>query len=298
MADGTNVGKTAKIVNITFGLVNEGLKTTTASGQYSLGLGEIEDENYETLKPWFTMIVKELDELKNQMLLINEKEFKLEFYFTADLKLMLNVLGLKQASSSYPCPWCETPSDELHILDPERSIINTSKLARTETGYYGKMEKGYKNESLLGGLIPFHRCVVDSLHMKIRIVFNVLIQQLILELIYQDNFKINQKLDEEKHQNIVSYLNFLKRIKIKVKFVPHSEQGKTSLHRDLNGTEISRFLESILLNDIYPRKINIQQTEAEIEREMEIIQKRDNLQQLFESFFIVHSGITNENPLT
>ncbi len=33
-ADGTNVGKTIKLLNMTFGLINEGLKTTTASGQY------------------------------------------------------------------------------------------------------------------------------------------------------------------------------------------------------------------------------------------------------------------------
>jgi hypothetical protein len=64
--DGTNVGKTIKLLNMTFGLINEGLKTTTASGQYSLGISEIENENYEAIEPWFTEIIKELNELKKQ----------------------------------------------------------------------------------------------------------------------------------------------------------------------------------------------------------------------------------------
>jgi hypothetical protein len=36
---------------MTFGLINEGLKTKTASCQYSLGIGEIENENYEAIEP-------------------------------------------------------------------------------------------------------------------------------------------------------------------------------------------------------------------------------------------------------
>jgi hypothetical protein len=111
---------------MTFGLINEGLKTTTAPGQYSLGIGEIENENYEAIEPWFTEIIKELNELKNQQLIINGKNFKLEFYFTADYKLNLIALGLKSAKSSYPCAWCTTHIDELHLQDQEKSIIDPS----------------------------------------------------------------------------------------------------------------------------------------------------------------------------
>ena len=59
------------------------------SCQYSLGIGEIENENYEAIEPKFTEIINELNELKNQELIINGKDFKLEFYFTADYKLTL-----------------------------------------------------------------------------------------------------------------------------------------------------------------------------------------------------------------
>ncbi len=95
-ADGTNVGKPIKLLNMTFGLINEGLKATTASGQYSLGISEIENENYEAIKSWFTEIIKELNELKNQQLIIKGKDFKLEFYFTADYKF--NIIALKSKS--------------------------------------------------------------------------------------------------------------------------------------------------------------------------------------------------------
>ena len=118
---------------MTFGLINEGLKATTASGQYSLGMGEIINEDYETLRPWFTKIVEELTELHNQPLIINEKEYILEYFFTGDMKLLLIFLGLKPASSLYPCAWCTTHRDDLHLQDPEKSIINPCKQARSET---------------------------------------------------------------------------------------------------------------------------------------------------------------------
>jgi hypothetical protein len=73
--------------------------------------------------------------------------------------------------------------------------------------------------------------------MKLRIILNVLLQQLSLELIYLDNFKITQTLDKEKHIIIVSYFDFLNKLKIKVGFYQNTTKGKTSLHRlhEFNG---------------------------------------------------------------
>ena len=297
-ADGTNIGKTIKMINLTFSLINEGVKATTASGQYTLGLIEIENEEYDSLKPWFVEIVKQLQELKDQKLIINENEFYLEFYFAADLKSLANVLGLKQASSSYPCIWCEIPKDSLHLLLPESSITDTSKLARSEderkriiSNNKNISDKGYKNESLLGELVPFHRCVVDTLHMKLRIILNVLLEQLIIDLIILDNFRINQKLDEQKHKNIFSYITFLKSIKINVKFKPFAKQGKTHLHRELNGTEISRFLASVDLCKIYPIILNENDNDELSEFIANQINKRDKLQALFKDFYEIYIGV-------
>jgi hypothetical protein len=304
-ADGTNVGKTIKLLNMTFGLINEGLKTTTASGQYSLGIGEIENENYEAIESWFTEIIKELNELKNQLLIINGKEFKLEFYFTAYYKLTLIALGLKSAKSSYPFAWCTTHIDELHLQYQEKSIIDPSKNARSETERYELLhlntdqnQMGYKHYSLLGDLIPSHRCIVDILHMKLRIIVNVLLQQLSLELIYLDNFKITQTLDKEKHLNIVSYFDFLNKVKIKVGFYANTTKGKTSLHREFNGTEILRFLDTVELKDVYPKDVRTNKTAEELKEEYSIKRKRDNMQELFKMFYIVYLGITSENPYT
>jgi hypothetical protein len=44
---------------MTFGLINEGLKT--ASGQYSLGIGEIENENYKAIEPWLIINYKRIE---------------------------------------------------------------------------------------------------------------------------------------------------------------------------------------------------------------------------------------------
>ena len=292
-ADGTNVGKTIKMINFTFALINEGIKATTASGQYTLGLIKIDDEDYDSIQPWLVEIVKQLEELKQEELEINGKKFILEYYFAADLKLLANVLGLKQASSLHPCIWCEVPKDSLHILSPGTSIIDQNRLARSESertrilnsSHTPSTDKGYKTDSLLGSLIPFHRCIVDTLHLKLRIVLNVLLEQLVIELIIMDNFKINQKLEIEKHKNIISYMKFLETIKINVKFQPFSKQGKTHLHRELNGTEISRFLANVDLISIYP--VNQNQSENE-----DLIIKRNKMQILFKDFNSIYTGIT------
>jgi hypothetical protein len=111
--------------------------------------------------------------------------------------------------------------------------------------------------------------------MKLRIIVNVLLQQLSLELIYLDNFKITQTLDKEKHLNIVSYFDFLNKVKIKVGFYANTTKGKTSLHREFNGTEILRFLDTVELKDVYPKDVRTNKTAEELKEEDSIKRKRD-----------------------
>jgi hypothetical protein len=110
---------------------------------------------------------------------------------------------------------------------------------------------------------------------------NVLLQQLSLELIYLDNFMITKSLDKEKHLNIVSYFDFLNKVKSKVCFYPITTKGKTSLHREFNGTEILRFIDTVELKDVYPNDVRTNKTAEELKEEDSIKKKRDNMQELY-----------------
>jgi hypothetical protein len=121
-------------------------------------------------------------------------------------------------------------------------------------------QKGYKHFSLLGDLIPSHRCIVDILHMKLRLIVNVLVHQLSLELINLDNFKITQTLDKENHLNIVSYFDFLNKVKIKVGFYQILQKRKPVCIVNSTGTENLRFLDTVELKDVYPKDVRTNKT--------------------------------------
>ena len=94
-----------KLLVITFSIINEGVKATTAYGTYMIGCFEIENENYD-------QVYTSVQELKNQMehlntIKVNETDFKLEKYFSADWKFLQICIGIKSANSMHPCLYCK-----------------------------------------------------------------------------------------------------------------------------------------------------------------------------------------------
>ena len=56
-------------------------------------------------------IPEEYENVKTIMARLNLNIRKLNYVFTMDVKLMMIVLGLMSASSSFPCPFCEISKD-------------------------------------------------------------------------------------------------------------------------------------------------------------------------------------------
>jgi len=112
---------------------------------------------------------------------------------------------------------------------------------------------GYKHESLLSDVIPFKKCIVDMLHLFIRIS-ETLIQGLTKQLALRDNFKKNSKKDISDYPNIYRYFNFLEqKCKVKVFFNESSwTENKSLLHRNLTGKEKRRIFNNIDFVNNFP----------------------------------------------
>lgn len=123
--DGTNVSRNVTLVNMVLNIINEQTKAATASGCYRVGMFKIDNENYECVKQWLPIIwdkVKGLQQVfydKVEKRFLDESEsvfpinkntevFDMEYFFSADWKMMAIILGLTSANSKFPCLFCET----------------------------------------------------------------------------------------------------------------------------------------------------------------------------------------------
>ena len=106
-------------------IINERARAASASGCYRVGMFKIEDENYESVKKWLPLIwdkIKELDRIfydKASKRVLRDDEsvypinqntevFEIEYFFSADWKMMAIILGINNANSTFPCLFCET----------------------------------------------------------------------------------------------------------------------------------------------------------------------------------------------
>jgi hypothetical protein len=89
--DGTVVGKRLKILNFTFACLNDEQNCKTANGNYTIGIWEIENEDYTHLSHCLGILLPSIESI-NQLVL-NGETYKIEWYFGGDYKFLLNLYG-------------------------------------------------------------------------------------------------------------------------------------------------------------------------------------------------------------
>jgi hypothetical protein len=132
--DGTKLSKNVIIVNFVFSIINEKLKAASVTGCYRIGAFKITKENYNAINGWlpelwrqinnfraiiYNTITHEIMDISSQPLQnaqIGEKKYEIEYFFSADYKMMLIVLGLKAANSSHGCFMCKQNKDNYHKI--------------------------------------------------------------------------------------------------------------------------------------------------------------------------------------
>jgi hypothetical protein len=70
------------------------------------GIFEIDKENYKSTKSSLETLLAKIKPLKETGIDINQINYRIEFRLGCDLLFLANMLGIKMANSSHPCPWC------------------------------------------------------------------------------------------------------------------------------------------------------------------------------------------------
>ena len=143
-ADGTPVGNHS-ITNYVFTIINDKEICKSCAGNFTLGLTQ-GPENYEELQKPLNTIMDAIETFKSH------KNIPIEYYFCSDMKIQHLSNGLKSASSSHPCPYCEIHYKSLHLL-LEKPVMRTKLRAALALGskcMHGKCKKmskkhGYEN---------------------------------------------------------------------------------------------------------------------------------------------------------
>jgi hypothetical protein len=84
------------------------------------------------------------------------------------LKWISNVYGIAAANSTNPCPWCHWTTTDAVYINSYWSIKERSHHTASSLLSNNEIILGYNNKAILD-FIPFENCVVDILHMCLRI---------------------------------------------------------------------------------------------------------------------------------
>lgn len=206
-----------------------------AFGNFVLGVFNIDSEKYDELEICLKELVIELSELKEIKNNDTDTETsdQIDYYLGGDLKFISLVMGINDANSAHPCPFCYAKNENFHIFDDCYNKMRT---------YGDKEQKGQKRVPIIN-FIPVNRVIVDVLHMFLRIT-DCLERCLVRELY---TFDAAYKIKDAHSQR--RYKEFLESIGIKE--AAREEKDKYEF-RDLNGTEKIKLMEHINLEELFP----------------------------------------------
>ncbi|KAI8487200.1 hypothetical protein Bbelb_349980 [Branchiostoma belcheri] len=121
-------------------------------------------EDYETQQKTAALVYQEIEDIRQNGIVIDGKLIKVKWYLTADWKYMATLLGLNQASSKAFCIWCHCTKKD--ICDFDIDSWNIQRKPGDDNKYAGKRDhKGHILPTLLH--FPFEEIVPDVLHMVV-----------------------------------------------------------------------------------------------------------------------------------
>ncbi|PKY32968.1 hypothetical protein RhiirB3_451535, partial [Rhizophagus irregularis] len=162
--DGRNVGRKVKQVMVTCSILNDLDNIYRPENYYTIILYP-GIEKYEILNVVLEPLIMELRKLKEEGFRDNQnREWKVELYFSSDWKFLAICLGLNAANSKYFCPWCEVSKEKQGDFSYEWIINKTIDQIRENYTFY----KGHVRPAIFD-MIPLQNWVPDELHIMLRI---------------------------------------------------------------------------------------------------------------------------------
>ena len=107
--DGCNVTKNISFFNFSMSVINDKNNCKKSRGHYIIGIFEV-SENYENLKVALKQIVKQVNKIKKikfTSALGEEIFYTINFKIATDLKATAELMGINNATSQFPCPFCK-----------------------------------------------------------------------------------------------------------------------------------------------------------------------------------------------
>ena len=259
--DGTYIGSRQHIITFGFTIIDEGSICKSASGNHSVCIARVA-EDYANLSVILADITKEVDDINQHGLEVNDIKYTVHFYLGADWKFLAMACGIDAANSKYACIWCTCSKDDRHKVDKEWSITDVEKGARTINSIItasklpAKSPKRFNcSRTPLFQAVPIHRVIIDNLHLFLRITDN-LINLLITELRRMDGIEKCTSLDSCGAVNINEYQSFLKNAcKIPFNFYVCKE-SRALKWRDLTGPEKYKLFSKINIPELFPNLPN------------------------------------------
>jgi hypothetical protein len=199
---------------------------------------EIEYENYEQIKNSLEKILTKIKEITE--INVNGKFYNIKFFLGGDLKFLSIVLGIKAANSHHCCPWCHFDKSKKCDLNKKWDISRTHEIAER---MLAGQQLGYQKKALFD-FITFENCVIDILHLLLRVT-----DQLFISFLAKINtLDGNQDSPDFKKRPNLSKLNDLLKNQCKIskpfRIKKKTDDGKPASIkiRSLNGNERLKIL--------------------------------------------------------
>jgi hypothetical protein len=254
-----------KLLNFCFAIINDKQFCNTAKGHFTLGIYNIESEDYNTIA---ACIHKSLEEIENiKSITIKGVKFNICYTWCSDMKFLLSIYGINAPSSNHPCLWCIALSSDFENFNkqsPARTLIEAALL-------YESKSKGYIHKPLTS--ISFANCLLDILHMMLRIT-DKLFTLLFDKIQILDGAK--DYSDFSKQPNLYTYLHWLE-FTCNIK-KPFYIKNRIITLRSLNGLERLKILEQINLVELLPELDDVV-----------------SVQNLWKDFFYIYVSLKNQN---
>lgn len=223
--------------------------------KFHLGIFEVENECYNELAVKLADTFQDIHNLNS--VIIDGQEIMIQKRFGGDMKFLGIMYGILAANSNHPCPWCTCHKDEFGDLSKDWSLTvvdNNRTGARTlenANKYFNekKSKYSYRDKPLIS--IEFQNCVIDLLHLFLRISDNLF--SCFSKNLYEADKNNSDNLS--KRPNLKIFVNFLKN-ECKI-YNSYFMKNSSLKFRTFNERELFKIFEKCILSLLFPTMTKI-----------------------------------------
>ncbi|XP_065887713.1 uncharacterized protein [Dysidea avara] len=245
------------------------------------------EETYENIAEGMRISLQQINALiAKPNIVIYDEVYDLEFFLCSDYKMILMLMGLKQASCKYACVWCKVEDSNRWDTDVNDSMYLVKKRRTLKSLYNDYEKKQYCCKRLPLLQIELDHVIPDELHLLLRIT-DVLLRNLISTAVAHDKCEMRSKWKLNKGPMINSILKNIRRCGIPFNIWNNNEENKSAF----TFTSLPGYRKKNLLK-FFPSRIPLCQPQSTPDQP-----GADKVKKLWEDFKDTYDIISSKNPL-